>query len=122
MIIIVIIIILCMHIRACVPLFSDTCCMLYCRDNSGSAVFSDRHINIEPHIHELYIQLMAKCEPTNVYNYIRMAEGYRLEETLEVRGHWVRHGRRGATGSDTGGEGPLGQTLEMRGHWVRHWR
>lgn len=46
----------------------------------------ERNITVEPPIHELYIELMCKQSPPSVCTYLKMAEGYRLEETLEVNG------------------------------------
>jgi hypothetical protein len=39
---------------------------------------------VEPDIHELYIELMCKQQPDNVIFYLKSADGYRLEETLQV--------------------------------------
>lgn len=57
---------------------------MYCRDSVGSAIHPDRQVNLEPQIHEIYINLMCLHRPGDVYNYIKVNEGYRLEETLEV--------------------------------------
>ncbi len=54
------------------------------RETSGSAIFTERHFNIEPEIHELYINLLCKHKPEEVYDYVRVSEGYRVPETLEV--------------------------------------
>ncbi len=40
---------------------------------------------MEPDLHELYIELMCKHNPPGVATYLKVADGYRLEETLEVR-------------------------------------
>ena len=56
----------------------------YCRKSSGSAIHIERNIQVEPEIHEMYIELLCKQAPPSVCTYLKMAEGYRLEETLEV--------------------------------------
>jgi len=35
-------------------------------------------------VFELYIELMCQYKPNEVLNYIKMNEGYRLEQTLQV--------------------------------------
>ncbi|XP_013387109.1 vacuolar protein sorting-associated protein 8 homolog isoform X2 [Lingula anatina] len=54
------------------------------KESSGSAIHSDRQVQLEPAVHEQYIELMCQYQPTAVYSYIKAAEGYRLEETLEL--------------------------------------
>ena len=54
------------------------------RDTGSSAIHQDRGVNIEPHVFELYIDLMCQYKPNEVLNYIKMNEGYRLEQTLQV--------------------------------------
>ncbi|VDI47973.1 vacuolar protein sorting-associated protein 8 [Mytilus galloprovincialis] len=54
------------------------------RDTGSSAIHQDRGINIEPHVFELYIDLMCQFKPNEVLNYIKMNEGYRLEQTLQI--------------------------------------
>ncbi|XP_071103447.1 vacuolar protein sorting-associated protein 8 homolog [Haliotis cracherodii] len=54
------------------------------RDSQSSAVHTDRQITIEPNIIELYINLMCEHRPHDVCNFIKMNEGYRLEQTLEI--------------------------------------
>ncbi|XP_064646589.1 vacuolar protein sorting-associated protein 8 homolog isoform X2 [Lineus longissimus] len=54
------------------------------RETTGSAIYTDRQITIEPQIHEKYIELMCQFHPSNVYNYIKGADGYRLPETLLI--------------------------------------
>ena len=39
---------------------------------------------VEAEVHELYIELMCKQQPESVIVYLRSADGYRLEETLQV--------------------------------------
>ena len=38
----------------------------------------------EPDVVELYVDLMCQFRPQDVYNFIKMNEGYRLEEALQV--------------------------------------
>lgn len=54
------------------------------RDSGGSAIHTDKQVNIDPWIIELYVDLMCQFRPQEVYNYIKLNEGYRLEQTLEV--------------------------------------
>ncbi|XP_041374342.1 vacuolar protein sorting-associated protein 8 homolog isoform X2 [Gigantopelta aegis] len=54
------------------------------RDSVSSAVNLDKQIGIEPRIVELYISLMCEHQQHEVYNFIKMNEGYRLEQTLEI--------------------------------------
>ncbi|XP_069107470.1 vacuolar protein sorting-associated protein 8 homolog isoform X1 [Argopecten irradians] len=54
------------------------------RDSMGSAIHQERQVVVEPHIFELYIDLMAQYRPNDVYSYIKLNEGYRLEQTLEI--------------------------------------
>ena len=61
-----------------------TCVLLTFRESSGGATYQERNLNVSPEVHELYIELMCKKQPANTYGYVRTAEGYRLEETLEV--------------------------------------
>ncbi|KAG7169921.1 Vacuolar protein sorting-associated protein 8-like [Homarus americanus] len=39
---------------------------------------------LTPELHEEYIDLMCRVNPTLVYPYLKGAEGYRLEQTLEI--------------------------------------
>ncbi len=57
---------------------------LFCREATGSAIYMERNIHVEPELHEMYIELMCKLQPPAVCTYLKMAEGYRLENTLEV--------------------------------------
>lgn len=54
------------------------------KDSVGSAIHPDRQVNLEPQIYEIYINLMCLHKPSDVYNYIKVNEGYRLEQTLEI--------------------------------------
>ena len=54
------------------------------RDSMGSAIHQEKQMTIEPRIVELFIDLMCRFRPNEVHNYIKMNEGYRLEQTLEV--------------------------------------
>ena len=58
--------------------------LIYYRESSGSAIYIERNISVEPELHEMYIELMCKQHPPSVCTYLKVAEGYRLEETLEV--------------------------------------
>ncbi|XP_052813444.1 vacuolar protein sorting-associated protein 8 homolog isoform X3 [Mya arenaria] len=51
---------------------------------SGSAINTDKQIQVEASIFELYIDLMCKFRPNDVYNFIKPNEGYRLEQTLAI--------------------------------------
>jgi len=62
--------------------------LYFIRDIVGSAIHQDRQVSIAPEIFELYIDLMAQNKATEVHNFIKMNEGYRLEQTLEV---WPDH-------------------------------
>ena len=59
------------------------------RDTAGSALYQEKQTMIDPTVHELYIDLMCRKQPEAVHTYIRTAEGYRLDETLEVWRHFV---------------------------------
>lgn len=39
---------------------------------------------VDPVVVETYIELMCQYDFNQVHNYLRRADGYRLEETLEV--------------------------------------
>ncbi|XP_064597923.1 vacuolar protein sorting-associated protein 8 homolog [Liolophura sinensis] len=54
------------------------------KDTSGSAINTDRQISIDPEIYELYIDLLCQFKPGDVANYVKMTEGYRLEQTLAI--------------------------------------
>ena len=54
------------------------------RDLGSSAIHTDKQVNIDPWIMELYVDLMCQFRPQEVYNYIKLNEGYRLEQTLAV--------------------------------------
>lgn len=54
------------------------------RESNGSAINPDKQINLDPDIMELYIDLMCRFRASDVCNFIKMNEGYRLEETLQV--------------------------------------
>ncbi|XP_063412679.1 vacuolar protein sorting-associated protein 8 homolog [Mytilus trossulus] len=58
--------------------------VMSCKDTGSSAIHQDRGINIEPQVFELYISLMCQFKPNEVLNYIKMNEGYRLEQTLQI--------------------------------------
>ncbi|CAC5412316.1 VPS8 [Mytilus coruscus] len=58
--------------------------VMSCKDTGSSAIHQDRGINIEPQVFELYIDLMCQFKPNEVLNYIKMNEGYRLEQTLQI--------------------------------------
>ena len=57
---------------------------LYSREATGSAIYADRQANLEPGVQERFIDLMCEYQPGNVHNYVKTADGYRLEETLEI--------------------------------------
>ena len=54
------------------------------RDSVGSASFSERQFNIEPSVHELYVELLCKYDSSQVPAYLQAADGYRMEQTLQV--------------------------------------
>ncbi|XP_070185455.1 vacuolar protein sorting-associated protein 8 homolog isoform X3 [Littorina saxatilis] len=54
------------------------------REASGSALHPEKQITLDPDVVELYIDLMCRFRPGDVYNFIKMNEGYRLEETLQI--------------------------------------
>ena len=56
----------------------------FSRDTSGSAIHADKQIAIDAPIYEQYIDLLCQFRPQDVYNFIMVNEGYRLEPTLEV--------------------------------------
>ena len=58
--------------------------MCYFRESTGSPIYIERQIPIEPEVHEMYIELMCQLQADRVCPYVKAAEGYRLEETLEV--------------------------------------
>ena len=64
-------------------LYNYPCIVISCRDGSTGTNL-EQQFNIEPDVHELYIELLCKYQPSWVYAYIRVADGYRLEQTLEV--------------------------------------
>ncbi|KAL3853951.1 hypothetical protein ACJMK2_013245 [Sinanodonta woodiana] len=54
------------------------------RETTGSAVHPERQLTLDALIYEKYIELLCKYKPQEVYNFIMVNEGYRLEETLEI--------------------------------------
>ncbi|CAH1788234.1 unnamed protein product, partial [Owenia fusiformis] len=54
------------------------------KESNGSAIYSEKQITLEANIHERFIDLMCQHEPNSVYTYLKGAEGYRLEETLNI--------------------------------------
>ena len=52
--------------------------------SSSNAAYSEMQFNIDPAIHERYIELLCKYEVNKVYPYVQQAEGYRLDRALEV--------------------------------------
>ncbi|KAK6181620.1 hypothetical protein SNE40_009442 [Patella caerulea] len=54
------------------------------RDAQSSAINADKQVHIEADIIESYIDLMCRYKPADVYNFIKVTEGYRLEETLDI--------------------------------------
>ncbi|KAK2151497.1 hypothetical protein LSH36_361g02006 [Paralvinella palmiformis] len=52
--------------------------------SSSNIAYSETQFNVEPSIHERYIELLCKYEISKVYPYIQQAEGYRLDKTLEI--------------------------------------
>lgn len=60
------------------------CLSMVGRESNGSAINPDKQINLDPDIMELYIDLMCRFRANEVCNFIKMNEGYRLEETLQV--------------------------------------
>ncbi|KAK7507486.1 hypothetical protein BaRGS_00001421 [Batillaria attramentaria] len=54
------------------------------RETNGSAINPEKQMNLDPDIVELYIDLMCRFRPHDVCNFIKMNEGYRLEETLQI--------------------------------------
>nr|XP_022322565.1 vacuolar protein sorting-associated protein 8 homolog [Crassostrea virginica] len=58
--------------------------VMSCRDLGSSAIHTDKQVNIDPWIVELYVDQMCQFRPQEVYNYIKLNEGYRLEQTLAI--------------------------------------
>ncbi|XP_035826479.1 vacuolar protein sorting-associated protein 8 homolog isoform X2 [Aplysia californica] len=54
------------------------------RDAQSSALKPEKQIHLEPQVLELYVDLMCEFKPQEVCNFIKMNEGYRLEETLQI--------------------------------------
>lgn len=54
------------------------------RESNGSATNPEKQLALDPDIVESYVDLMCRFRPQDVCNFIKMNEGYRLEETLEV--------------------------------------
>ncbi|KAL5005898.1 hypothetical protein ScPMuIL_017056 [Solemya velum] len=54
------------------------------KDIAGSAIHAERQVNIDPEIYELYVDLLCQFRQHDAYNFIKMNEGYRLEQTLEI--------------------------------------
>ncbi|CAE1274106.1 VPS8 [Acanthosepion pharaonis] len=65
-------------------LFSFLQGVLSYKESSGSALNPEKQITIDPHIYELYIDLLCQFHPSNVYNFIKTFEGYRVEQTLQI--------------------------------------
>ena len=59
--------------------------VLFYRESTGSAINPEKQSNLDPDVVELYIDLLCQFKPADVCNFIKMNEGYRLEETLKVR-------------------------------------
>ncbi|XP_052234778.1 vacuolar protein sorting-associated protein 8 homolog isoform X2 [Dreissena polymorpha] len=57
--------------------------MLY-RDASGSAINPESQVQVEAAIFELYIDLLCRYRPADVYTFIKVNDGYRLEQTLDI--------------------------------------
>lgn len=49
------------------------------RDFGGSVIYIDKQVNIDFWIIELYVDFMCQFRFQEVYNYIKLNEGYRLE-------------------------------------------
>ena len=56
-----------------------------CRESNSSAIQPEKQGSLDPDIMELYIDLMCQFQAKEVCNFIKMNEGYRLEETLQVQ-------------------------------------
>lgn len=54
------------------------------RESQSSAIKPEKQINIDAEVLELFIDLQCQFKPYDVCNFIKMNEGYRLEETLTV--------------------------------------
>ncbi|KAL4217419.1 Vacuolar protein sorting-associated protein 8 [Mactra antiquata] len=54
------------------------------RETSSSTSQLEKQVQVEGSIFELYIDLMCQFKPSDVYNFIKTNEGYRLEETLAI--------------------------------------
>ncbi|XP_014767622.1 vacuolar protein sorting-associated protein 8 homolog isoform X2 [Octopus bimaculoides] len=54
------------------------------KESVGNHVNPDKQVTIEPIIYELYIDLQCQFHTSNVYNFIKNVDGYRLEETLKI--------------------------------------
>lgn len=54
------------------------------RDAQSSALKPEKQMIIEPQVLELYVDLLCEYRPQDVCSFIKMNEGYRLEETLQV--------------------------------------
>lgn len=44
----------------------------------------DEEVEVEPEVHELYLELMCKARPAAVYPYLKDAANYRVDECLEL--------------------------------------
>ncbi|CAL1539613.1 unnamed protein product [Lymnaea stagnalis] len=58
--------------------------VIFYRDAQGSALRPEKQIIIEPQVLEQYIDLMCSYKPQDVCGFVKLNEGYRLEETLEI--------------------------------------
>ncbi|BFY99915.1 hypothetical protein BsWGS_02955 [Bradybaena similaris] len=54
------------------------------RDAQSSALKPEKQMIIEPQVLELYVDLLCEYRPQDVCSFIKMNEGYRLEETLQI--------------------------------------
>ncbi|GFO47915.1 vacuolar protein sorting-associated protein 8-like protein [Plakobranchus ocellatus] len=54
------------------------------RDAQSSALKPEKNTPLEPEVLELYIDLMCEYRPQDVCNFLKMNEGYRLEEALQI--------------------------------------
>ncbi|GFR94592.1 vacuolar protein sorting-associated protein 8-like protein, partial [Elysia marginata] len=54
------------------------------RDAQSSALKPEKNTPLEPEVLELYVDLMCEYRPNDVCNFLKMNEGYRLDEVLQI--------------------------------------
>lgn len=63
--------------------YNYLCLFIYFRELNSSVSAKDLPM-VHPEVVETYIELMCQNDLNHVHNFLRQADGYRLEETLEV--------------------------------------